>query len=94
MAATWTYKVEVTDAANKVFTVTGTRTDGTDIRTYSLSGLSYVVTATQTLASIRATIVAVIFNMYLAQKDLTTATAAIASQEALLATATNAKETA
>jgi hypothetical protein len=92
MAATWTVKVTVTEVAGKVMDVTATRTDGVDIRTYALNGLSYAPTAGRDLAAIRAEIATVVYAMYKAQADLAVATTAIASQEALLLAALNAKE--
>jgi hypothetical protein len=92
MPATWTVKIDVTDAANKVMNVAATRTDGTDVRTYALSGLSYAPTAGRTLAEIRVEIAAVLYGLYKTQADLAVATALIANQEALLAALLNAKE--
>jgi hypothetical protein len=92
MAATWEVEIAVADVANQVINVTATRTDGTNVRTYALSGLSYVPTAGRTLAVIRGEIAGTLYGMYQTQAEMAAATAAIANQEALIAAALNAKE--
>jgi len=92
MAATWGVKIAVVDMANKVINVTATRTDGVDVRSYALSGLSYVPTEGRTLAVIRDEIVGTLYGMYMTQAALAAATSAIANQEALLVAALNGKE--
>ena len=93
IAPTWQYKVTVTDVAAKVFSVSATRTDGEDVWGPSgLSGLSYATSPTRTLADIRNDIVTFMYGEYQKAVALTVATTAIANQEALLATATEALE--
>jgi len=89
---TWEYTITVTNVAEKIFSVSATRTEGEDVRTYGLSGLSYDTSGSRTLADIRNDIVAFMYGEYQKQVALTVATAAIANQEALLATATEALE--
>ena len=92
MAAIWTAKIDVTDAVRKVMSVVVTRTDGTDIRTYGLAGLSYATAPGRGLPEIRAELAVVFHAMYEAQRALTVATADVATQEALLSSALNAME--
>ena len=92
MAAIWTVKIDVTNVAEKTMTVTATRTDGLDVRVYTLAGLSYNPTPGRNLAAIRGEIVNVLYAMYAKQLALTTESAAIAVNEGLMATALNAKE--
>jgi hypothetical protein len=92
MAATWTCKIDVTDVPAKLVTVTGTRTDGADVRTYVLSGVS-VDTHDSPLATIKAKVVDGLYRQYAADVTKAAASAAmIAGWEAAVAAALNAKE--
>jgi len=44
MAATWTVKIDVRSAATRWICVTGTRTDGLDVRIYSIDNLNVPAT--------------------------------------------------
>ena len=92
MADPWTVKIVVTDAVAKEMTVTGTRTEGEEVWTRSLSGLSYASTPGRDLPEIRAELVIVFRAMYDKELALVQETAAVAGQEALLAAALNATE--
>lgn len=92
MAATWTVKIEVTNIDSKLCNVVGTRTNGTDIRVYTLSGVS-VDTHDTSLANIKTRVVDTLYGMYSADIATTAKIAAmIAGWESALITALNAKE--
>ena len=92
MAATWTFQIEVTDLNSKLVSIAGTRTDGEDVRTYVLSGVS-VDTHDTPLGTIKTTVVDKLYGMYLAAIDKELKIAVLLSGwEAALATALNAKE--
>lgn len=89
MAATWTYKIDVTNLPDKIANVTATRNG---LQTYSLLNVSFQPIAGKTLAQIRdqiATQMMALHADFIANQTLATT---ITTQEALLATATNAKE--
>jgi hypothetical protein len=96
MAATWTYKIEVTNLPDKIANVTATRTDASvtppDVRTYMMPLVEFVQ-AGKTAAQIRAEIVEVMFAKWTADKERSALVAVVTAQETLLAAATNAKET-
>ncbi len=92
MAATWTVKIDVTDRLRKLCNVTGTRTNGTDVRTYTLPGVS-ADTHDTPLATIRTQVINALYAMY--QADVAAATdaaAMISGWESSLATGLNGKE--
>lgn len=91
MAAIWTVKIDVTHAPDKIGNVTGTRTDGVDVRTYSLSSVQFVQ-AGKTAAEIRAQVTTDLFAQYTAAKAKDALVAVVTAQEALLATTLNGKE--
>jgi len=92
MAATWTVKIDVADRSAKLVNVTGTRTDGADVRVYALNGVS-VDTHDTPLATIKTQVVNALYAAYAKQVANTATDAAlIAGWEAALATALNAKE--
>jgi hypothetical protein len=91
--ATWTVKIEVTNAESKLVSVTGTRTDGANVRVYRLDGVS-VDTHDVPLATIKTVVVNNLYAQYVADVAGVAAKAAmIAGWESAVATALNAKET-
>ena len=63
MAAIWTCDIEVADVARKLANVTGTRTDGDDVRAYIMNGVS-VDTHDKPLQQIKTEVVAALYGMY------------------------------
>jgi len=64
MAATWAIKITVTSIGSELVTVEGIRTDGEDVRTYNMSGVS-VNTYGTTLAAIKLKVVTALHDLYL-----------------------------
>ena len=92
MAATWTVKIDVTDVARKLVTVTGTRTDGIGVRIYSLAGVS-VDTHDAVLATIKTKVVDALYGQYTADVAKAAAiTALVAGWETAVKAALDAKE--
>ena len=92
MAATWTCKIDVRDTANRIVSVTGTRTNGADVRVYTLPKVS-VDTNEGTLAAIRLKVVNDLNGMYAADVAAKAQAAAVtAGWEAAVAADLNAKE--
>lgn len=92
MAATWTYGFENVDVAANILTPVGTRTEGTDVRTYRLPGTS-VDKHDRSLATIRDSVAVKMRQAYLDDIAGETALAdMLAGWAAALATATNALE--
>ena len=92
MAAIWTYKLDVTNVPDKIANVTGTRTDGEDVRSYFMPLVSFLPVAGKTIAQIREEVATAMYAQYVADAAKAALVAAIATQESLLATATTAKE--
>jgi hypothetical protein len=90
--ATWTVEIEVADLDAKLVNVTATRTDGVDIRTYALKGVS-ADTHDKTLSEIRAIVSAELWAAYQAElaKEAKVATL-LAGWETALASDLNALE--
>ena len=92
MAATWTVKLDVTNVTDKVMTVTATRVDGEDVRTYSLAGISYRPTDARKVDTIGRELAATFRKMYTAEASLAAETKAASAQELAIAAALNAEE--
>ena len=92
MAATWECAITVVDLDNRVINLTARRTDGEDVRTFSLSGISYMATAGRDLPAIRAELAAVLHGMYAKQAAIEASSAAIATHQAMMDAALNALE--
>jgi len=91
--ATWTVKINVVNLSAKQADVVGTRTDGVDIREYTLSRVS-VDTHDKPLSQIRAEVVAKIYEKFQEDEVARAATVTLISGwEAALATDLNALET-
>lgn len=94
--ATWATTFTVVDLNNQVINVTATRTDGQDVRTFSLSGISYMATPGRDLAAIRGELATTMHGMYAKEAaieaSIEASSAAIATHQALMATALNALE--
>ncbi|MBE3124820.1 MAG: hypothetical protein IMZ57_04090 [Acidobacteria bacterium] len=92
MAATWAVEIKVLDTPNRIVSVTGTRTAGTDVRVYTLPKVS-VDTKEATLAAIRLKVVNELYALYAEQIAAQTAAAAVTSGwESAVAADLNAKE--
>jgi hypothetical protein len=88
MAATWTIQITVIDWPTKHASVTGIRTDGADVRTYTID-----TRVTGTPAAEKLRITNDLWALYLADKALKDQiAAAIGSWQADIGTALNAKE--
>jgi len=93
MAATWTTDIVVTSLPDKLVSVTSTRTDGVDERTYTLPGVS-VDTHETPLATIRAYVVNRIWALYQAELAKEAAMASLLSGwETAITNDLQAKET-
>jgi hypothetical protein len=96
MAATWTIKIEIYDSHNSLVNVVGTRTNGTDIRTYTISGIHLVAqekTTAETISSINKEMSDKLYSMY--QEDIKKQNNAIEltkNWEAAITIAVNQKE--
>ena len=89
--ATWTVTIAVTDLERKIGTVTGTRTDGADVRTYTLAKVRFVQDG-KTIAQIRGEIDAALFDMHERAAATDVLKVQIANNEALIADLLNARE--
>ena len=89
--ATWATTITVKDLHNKIISVTGVRTDGEDVRTYTLSG--NIDMTGRTLVSLRDEIVDRLWKIYQADIDKETNIATLISgYENALNTALDALE--
>jgi hypothetical protein len=92
MAATWKVTVVLTNPAAGTASVTATRTDGEDVRTYSLAKVS-TDTAKTAAGDITGRIVESIRKMFLVDEAQRAATQAVTNKwDAALAEALNAEE--
>ncbi|HUX00866.1 MAG TPA: hypothetical protein VMY35_07785 [Phycisphaerae bacterium] len=89
--ATWTYTITPTDLVGLVGNVTARR-HGVDVRRYTMADVSFKPTAEKTMAQIRDEIETAMIALYEADVTNEGITAALKTQEALLAAETNAKE--
>lgn len=92
MTATWIVKIEVANLACKLANVTGVRTNGADVRTYTLQGVS-VDLHDKPLATIKTQVTNALYAMYTADvAQVSAITTLLSGWEAALATALNGKE--